>query len=179
VNLPAVPAPGAPTLMGEIVLGIGTQANNQVGSVSLLSTDEVGYVNTQITTTNAQKTYPKAFIDTGSNGLYFDNGLALLRECTNDEGPGFYCPSSDVQLSTTVTGQNRVSATVAFTVSNAGNLFASRNDAVMPNLAGPVGDSATFDWGLPFYFGRKVYQGLDGKSTTLDGQSVTGPFIAF
>lgn len=178
VNLPPVPAPGAGTLRGEIILGIGTQENNLTGSVKLLSTDGNGYVNTRIDTTAAQATYSDAFIDTGSNGIYFDNNWSALSPC-GSEGPGFYCPASDVSLRTSMTGQNSTSATVDFTVSNAGDLFAARDDAVIPNLSGPVGDSAIFDWGLPFYFGRKVYQGLQGKTATVGTQTATGPFIAF
>ena len=38
-------------------------------------------------------------------------------------------------------------------------------------LAGPIGDTDTVDWGLPFFYGRRVFIGVDGPAIT--------PFYAF
>jgi hypothetical protein len=38
-----------------------------------------------------------------------------------------------------------------------------------------AGGSNSFDWGLPFYLGRNVYLGFEGKTSSLG----TGPYWAF
>jgi hypothetical protein len=52
-------------------------------------------------------------------------------------------------------------------------MFATSGTAVFPMLGGS--NAGTFDWGLPFFFGRNVYTAINGKSTPA-GQ---GPFWAF
>lgn len=168
VKLPAVSAPGISTLRGELVFGVDTQANNKLGSASVLNTNAWG----EITTNLAGRTYAESFIDTGSNGLYFDIAQ------TNCVGGGdFYCPSTQTPYSAMLTGEGGApTVAVGFDMGNAESLF-ELGHAVLPTLAGPVNDAAVFDWGLPFYFGRSVFQGISGKSTP--GNTHTGPFIAF
>lgn len=181
VNLPAVSQPGAGTLKGgEIIFGIGTQSNNGFGSGKVLTTDSWGYLSTRANSLQPGWTYTDSFIDTGSNGIFFDAGI---RTCTT--ASGFYCPPNNVGVSASLIGANNATATIDFTVANAETLFAQSNDAAIPGLAGAISDnpgsnpSATFDWGLPFYFGRKVFQGLEGQSMPLGAQTYTGPFMAF
>jgi hypothetical protein len=47
------------------------------------------------------------------------------------------------------------SGTINFTIDNANTLFSSPADAVFPTLGGS--NPSTFDWGLPFFFGRNVF----------------------
>ena len=47
------------------------------------------------------------------------------------------------------------------------------NDFVFPTLGGP--NPAAFDWGLPFFIGRKVFVALEGHTAS----SVSGPFWAY
>ena len=58
---------------------------------------------------------------------------------------------------------------------NAATLFANANWAVIPSLAGPSGDGTSFDWGLPFFFGRSLFIGFEGRSSTLG----SGAYFAF
>ncbi len=63
---------------------------------------------------------------------------------------------------------------------NADQLFTSAPDAaVFPTLAGPLGDfqlpSGTFDWGMPFFYGRSVFVLFEGRSAG----SITGPAVGF
>lgn len=170
INLPAVSLPGVNQLSGSLVFGINTQSNNQFKSGSLLVTDSAGL----ITTVFAGKTLSDSFIDTGSNGLYFDT--STLTACTlSSQMFGFYCPSSTNALSATLSGVNAVSADVSFSVSNAQTLVIGTDLTALPSLAGRMGLRSTFDWGLPFFYGRSVFFGFDQKSSTLG----TGPLIAF
>jgi hypothetical protein len=54
-------------------------------------------------------------------------------------------------------------------------MFVDSSKVVLPALAGPFGDSSSFDWGLPFFYGRRVYIGLEGQSSSLGA----GPYYAF
>ncbi len=48
------------------------------------------------------------------------------------------------------------------------------HDAVFSTLAGPGLGSGEFDWGLPYFLGRNVYVGLEGRSSPLG----SGPYVA-
>jgi hypothetical protein len=69
-----------------------------------------------------------------------------------------------------VTSANK---SVSFSVANAITLFNTPTSFVFSNLAGP--NPSSFDWGLPFYFGRNTFEAIEGKSTP----GGTGPFVAF
>lgn len=164
IDLPGVDAAGAPSLAGSLVFGIGTQANNQLSAATLLTTNADGYIGTLL----AGQTLNRSFIDTGSKGSYFD--LASLPLCAGDSA-GFYCPTVRTTLAATLRGVNGQTAPVSFAIDNALTLFASASNAVLPTLAGPLGDADAFDWGLPFFYGRRVFIGFDGPAAT--------PFYAF
>ena len=172
LQLAGVAAPGAATVAGSLIFGIDTQANNKSGSQSVLALDpNSGYLATMF---NGQ-TLAQSFLDTGSNGIYFDDsGLA---RCTGSNVAEFYCPASTQTLSAVLQGQNGLSATVDFSVDNAQTLLANEpNFVAFPTLAGPYpGTTASFDWGLPFYFGRTVYTAIENAATTVG----KGPYVAF
>jgi hypothetical protein len=66
-----------------------------------------------------------------------------------------------------------VSQNIAFSVWNALTLIDSGNPA-FNNIGGP--NPGAFAWGLPFFYGRTVFIGIEGQSTTSAG---TGPFWAY
>jgi hypothetical protein len=168
VNLPAVSLGGAASLTGSVIFGIATQANNQIGPEALLTTDSLGY----ITTVLSGRSLNTSFIDTGSNALFFDSGSIVL---CGARASGFYCPTEPEALVATNVGVNGTRVTVPYAVGNAVTLFASYPFAVLPGLAGPMGDARTFDWGLPFFYGRRVFVGIQAQPSSLG----TGPFYAF
>jgi hypothetical protein len=168
VSLPAVPATGMPILSGSLVFGVGTQANNALGSARVYTTTADG----NITTTFNGTAYPESYLDTGSNGLYFlDDATIGLPPCPG-ENSLFSCPDSTVDYSATNVGANGASAAVSFSIANAESLFATGNDALV-NLGGP--DSGDFDWGLPFFFGRTTFIGIEGQRSS----AATGPYWAY
>ena len=136
----------------------------------MLTTDSNGNISTQF----AGRLLSTSFIDTGSNGIYFDS--TTLPTCAVGSGAtGFYCSANLTPLSATLVGTNGVSASINFSVGNALTLFAGPRLAVLPTLSGPMGDAQTFDWGLPFYYGRRVFMGIQGQASAQG----TGPFYAF
>jgi hypothetical protein len=170
VDLPAVPASGSSRVDGSLVFGIGTQNNNALGSASVF---------TLSTLTGGILTFYKgdildhSFIDSGSNALFFKD--AGIPRCNNSAGAGFYCALSTQSLSATIQGMNGKNASVTFSVANADSLLANGSVA-FSNLGAPELSSLTFDWGLPFFFGRRVFVAIEGANVP---GGPAGPFVAF
>ncbi len=175
VSLPAVPAGGQETTNGVVYFGIGTESNNQPpGTVktyfadSNINSDNYLNINTVYKGTTAA-----GFFDTGSNGYFFNS---TIKQCP--DGSGFYCPASTVSESATNKSVgSSTSGTVSFSVGNADNLFNSNNTA-FDDIGGSFDGGTTFDgfdWGLPFFFGRNVYIGIEGNKSSLG----TGPYTAY
>ncbi len=168
VELPAVTGAEA-SVSGSLIFGIGTQSNNGLGSATVFmadpSTGNFTTVFKGVSSTDA------SFIDSGSNGIYFlDSTTTGLPTCTDNAS--FYCPTSTQNLSATNQGTNGASDTVNFVVGN-GDALTANTDAAVNGLAGP--NSGTFDWGLPFFFGRNVFTAIEGQSTP----GGTGPYWAY
>jgi hypothetical protein len=162
IDLPAVPDSGALTVSGSMIFGIGTQANNTLGSARVLKGNpQTGYV----TTTQGAQTYTQSYLDTGSNGLFYRD--TQLPRCGY-----WYCPSSTQSATATITGTDGAANAVTFSVGNSRVLFASANNA-FNNMAGIA--SSGFGWGLPFFFGRRVYTAIASRATSAG----PGPYYAF
>jgi len=174
IQLPSVAAAGAATVSGYMIFGIDTQTNNKSGSQSVLTVASSGANAGGFTTVFNGQNLTTSFLDTGSNGLYFsDTDIAL---CTDSGFTDFYCPTSTQNFTATLQGENGVSASESFSVGNAESI--AQDIAAFPSWAGtfPGPDaSTTFDWGLPFYFGRTVYTAIQGAVTAVG----TGPYVAF
>ena len=162
---------GAALVAGALVFGIDTQSNNGLGSATVLT---VNPATASFTTIYKGQSLPASFVDSGSNGLFFtDNSLTV---CTGSIAPGFYCPTSLQSLSATLQSATGVSKNVAFNVANAESLLANNVTYVaFANLAGTSPFPATFDWGLPFFYGRTVFVAIEGQNTS----SGLGPFVAY
>ena len=177
LQLPAISANGAATASGFLIFGIGTESNNAIGSANVITANDQGDFTTQFN----GSALPSSFIDSGSNGLYFnDSSDNSLKTCPSSFGPDasdFYCPSSTLSFSAVSQGDNGVEITTDFQVADVGAL--SNNDYAIDDVAGPAapvtGFGAYFDWGLPFFYGRTVFIGIEG--TTVG--SNTGPFYAY
>lgn len=156
---------GAATVTGSLIFGVDTQSNNASGSQTVL------YVNPnslELTMVYKGATLNDSFIDSGTNGIYFsDSSLATCTDATT-----FYCVTQmqplGIQLHAGgdfMTNFNMVSAD---TLQN--------NIAAFPGLAGTLPPSLDgFDWGLSFFYGRRVATVISGETTSVG----TGPYIAF
>ena len=165
VRLPNVPLGGAVSADGVLILGIGTNSedNSIAGITAKFSTNSVG----EFTTVFNSRTYGDSFMDTGSNGLFFNkSSVSALTTCGSPYS-GWYCPTSTQPLSATLAGY-----TASFKIGNASTLFSSSNN-VFSELGGT---DASFDWGLPFFLGRNVYFVIEGKTVSGLG---TGPYLAY
>ena len=168
IELPAVPAGGAPSVSGSMIFGIGTQSNNNLGGATVFALN----ANADITTVYNGKSYNTSFIDTGSNGYFFlDQTTTGLPLCASPNS-GFYCPTATQNLAASVQGSNGASKTVSFSIANADSLFTTPNFA-LPELGGP--NTNTFDWGLPFFYGRNVFTAIELQNTPAG----PGPYWAY
>jgi hypothetical protein len=176
ISLPAVADTGAQTASGSLIFGIGTQSDNAVGSAQIYTTDANG--NFQTTYNNVS--YSESFLDTGSNALYFLDSTTLgIPDCSSYSG--WYCPAAPTSYTVTTAGQNGTSSSVTLNVANAQALFQANNgqNAAFSNLAGDSGtDPSTdyFDFGLPFFYGRSVFVGIENMTGP---NNVVGPYFAY
>ncbi len=172
VELPAIPATGAASVAGSLVLGIGTRTNNVPGAgVEALSLDGSGLF--QSTMPGMSGTDP-AFLDTGSNGIFIPQPSPPLATC-NPPDNAWYCPASPVTLTATHIGATgSPSRAVSFQITSIDALGGSVG--ISPAVGGPdMSSSPQFDWGLPFHFGRNVYVGIEGTRSPLGA----GPLAAY
>lgn len=173
LQLPAVSPPGAATVSGTLFLGIGTQANNGVGTATAYTTDSNGNF---LVTFNGTS-YPGS-ISSGLNANYFLNSTTVpqLPTCSGNFSP-YYCPASTQALTATNVGQNNASSPITFSVDNAMDLFTNNPTfAVFSTLAGPSRTvPQVFNWGLPFFYGRNVFTAIERANTPLG----PGPFWAY
>jgi hypothetical protein len=162
---------GAALVAGALVFGIDTQSNNRLGSATVLT---VSPTTASFTTIYKGQSLPASFIDSGSNGLFFTD--AALPVCMGTVAPGFYCPTSLQSLSATLQSVTGVSASIAFKVANAESLLANNVTYVaFASLGGTNPFPGSFDWGLPFFYGRTVFVAIEGQNTS----SGLGPFVAY
>ena len=173
IQLPSVPLGGKLFLDGQLVLGIDTRANNSAPAVVTgYPADTVGDI---VTILNGSS-YSSSFIDSGSNGLFLPAFSAQLPICSSYLS-AWFCPATTKSLTAITEGYTGSPAmTVPFQIGRASTLLSSSNN-VFAEIGGPL--SGAFDWGLPFFFGRTVFLGIEpftGKNTTGLG---TGRFWAY
>lgn len=172
VELPAITsASGGVSVNGTLVFGIGTQSNNGLGNATVLGLDQNG----NFTTSFLGSSIPGSFVDSGSSDLFFaDSSIATCTVGTPPNTFSVYCPSSNVSLQAVNEGQNGKSTTINFTVTNGATL--PTQNFVFNDLAAPESFGFTsFDWGLPFFFGRNVFVAIAGASTP----GGAGPYTAY
>jgi hypothetical protein len=166
IALPSVSASGAASVTGSLIFGIDTQSNNQSGSQTVLALDQGVYLNTIF----MGQTLTMSFIDSGSNGIFFSD--SSITSCPSPNS-NFYCPASPPTVTATLQGANGTSVSESFTVSNLDS--AAATVTALPGLAGTNPTAGSFDWGLPFFYNRRVATAIEGYTTSAG----TGPYIAF
>lgn len=166
LEMPQVAVDGAPSVAGSLVFGIDTQSNNMLAGTgaSILTTNLYGDFNA---TFNGATVVANAFFDSGSTNLFFPDATIEFN------GFSFYIPASPVSRTVAITGLNRATTSINLEVANAVTLLMSGNYA-FNNLAHYM--AGTFDFGIPFFYGRHVYFGIAGTSSSGGG---AGPYVAY
>jgi len=173
IQLPAVSAAGAESASGSLIFGIGTQANNALGTARVFTVDSVfGLVNIL----NGGASYVNSFVDSGSNVYWIPSSINNQPCPATGAVAGFLCPSPPLSLSLTIAGQNGASAVVPVNVGNAQTLFSTNPSATaFDNLGAPNSDPNGVVIGLPFFLGRNVFTAIEGRATP----GGAGPYVAF
>lgn len=171
VELPSVAAGGAATATGSLVFGIGTQSNNGLGNATILATDPgAGTINVTFGGTQ----YPSSFIDSGSNAYFFAD--SSLNACSAATAPGYYC--TPATISTTITTHANTQLAANFSIGDAASMFQANPMATaFPQLAAPLPSALaqTFDFGLPYFYGRNVYVAIENMTAG----GTLGPYVAY
>jgi len=185
IQFPALTSEAA-TLNGSLIFGIGTETNNVLGSASVLTLDSSDNFETVFQGQNLVA----SFIDSGSNSLLFPSTLPV---CTDNTS--YYCPSltalsaENIGFDSTTGLFDGSTSTVNFDIDNADNLLSanSGDDFAITTLGGPNGTyntctssgtgACSFDFGLPFFFGKSVFTAIDGQS--VPATAPTPPWFAY
>ena len=172
IQLPSVANAGAATVTGTLTFGIDTQSNNASGTQTVMTVNDMAELTIVFNGTN----WTQSFIDSGSNGIYFTDAIT---PCTVSGLTDFYCPGTNLTLPVTIQGANGVMTNnLTFLVGNAQTMFnnpAAANYAAFPLLAGTNPNAQSFDFGLAFFYSRRVATAIEGSTTTVG----TGPYVAF
>ncbi len=180
ISLPSESSPGAVSLNGTLYFGIGTQSDNVLpGSATMLELNAGG----EFTTVFGGTTMSASFIDSGSTGYFFPDSNITTCPSTGSQTSGeLYCPPSPVTgLNGTFQDNAGHTTSAGFSIDNANTDFDDYPSyTVLTNLGGTAPNSsitggASFDWGLPFFYGRPVY--VLFEQTSLSG--VSGPATGF
>ena len=163
----------AATASGTITFGIGTQTNNALGSATIYTLN----TGDSFTTLFQGQTLIASFLDSGSNAWSFPSSLVVCTDNTT-----FYCPTGATGDGL-VAVNNDVQPGITFEIDNADTLFAT-NDNAFATLGSPLGSpntcsngngSCSFDFGFPFFYGRKVFNAIDGQNVP----SQAAPWFAY
>jgi hypothetical protein len=164
LKLPSVALGGNPQTNGWMIFGIGTRDNNKAPSnVTRLRADpQFGEITTQFGSQDLQ-----SFIDTGSNAY----ALPSFRGLPNCGGElsGWFCPTTVQSYTANAIGYGGgPNKSISFHVGNFRTLFNSGNEVFSESAFEAFANiNGFFAWGLPFYFGKTVYQGLEKQSSSL------------
>ena len=162
LEFPAV-GTALPTVNGTLTFGINTQLNNALSNATVFAIGDDFF-----TTIFEGQPLTKSFIDSGSNELVFPN-LTGIPGCSDGHS---YCPASPIVLTAGNQGAQGVgTGSVTFQVDNFETEVAGNpEDAAFEYIAAGAEErtpcqngqgDCMFDWGLPFFFGRKVFTSID------------------
>ncbi|MGU7784533.1 DUF3443 domain-containing protein [Burkholderia sp. PU8-34] len=166
VQMPQISSSGQSSATGLLTFGIGTQTNNRFGATTKLTSTTTGDLQNS---TFLGRTVT-AFFDTGSNAYFFNDSAQTV--CSRNTQ--FYCPASTATYTATLTGLNGTASNVSMSVQNADTLFSNTSTFAFNDIAGPFGSTAWLDIGLPHFYGKTIYFGMD-----LTSNGGAAPYVAY
>ena len=178
VDLPNLQNPnGDATVMGQIIFGLATQTDNALPATGLtvLGADATGDFTA---TYNGGTNVLRALIDSGTDDYNFaDTSVATCTATPPNSAAwvGYYCPvvaPHSVFAVNMGAGTNTATNTVQFAIADPNSFVAT--GTAFTSLGGGQG-SARFTWGMPFFYGRKIYIGIE-KTTS---GTLKGPYYAY
>jgi hypothetical protein len=176
VNLPNLQnANGDASVPGQVIFGIATQSDNALPATGLtvLGADGSGDFKA---TYNGGTTMLPALIDSGTDSYYFDDPtMPICPAATYGIFGGYYCPTVAPQSVFAVNigqGANTNTNTVNFAIADPSTFVATASAFI--DLGSGSG-TMRFIWGMPFFYGRKIYLGIDQRATGV----YTGPYYAY
>ena len=173
INLPNLAnANGDASVRGELIFGLSPQTDNMLPAtgITILGADSSGDFTANY---NVSATALPALIDSGTDAYAFDDPQIAV--CSTGAYIGYYCPTAAPQAAFAVNtgvGLYTASNTVDFAIADPSTFVAGA--AAIADLAGG-GGSTNFVWGMPFFYGRPVYLGIDQRVSG----AYTGPFYAY
>jgi hypothetical protein len=173
VDLPNLQnANGDATVQGMLIFGIATQTDNALPAAGLtvLGADANGDFTA---TYNGGTAVLPALIDSGTDSYAFNDPTIAV--CATGAFIGYYCPAVaplSVFAVNTGVGANTASSTIDFAIADPNSFVATA--AAFTDLGGG-GGSTNFTWGMPFFYGRKIYIGIDQRVAG----TYTGPYYAY
>jgi hypothetical protein len=173
VNLPNLQnANGDVSVQGELIFGIATQSDNALPAAGLTVLGADGNGDFTATYNGGAAALP-ASIDSGTDSYAFNDPSIAV--CATGDFVGYYCPAAAPQAAYAVNtgvGANNAVSTVNFAIADPNSFVAGA--AAFAGLAGG-GGSTRFTWGMPFFYGRKVYIGIEQRAAA----AYTGPYYAY
>lgn len=173
VNLPNLQnANGDTSVQGFLLFGIDTQSDNSLPTTGLtvLGTNASGDFTA---TYNGGTAVLPSWIDSGADAYDFDD--PSIATCPGPAFVGYYCPATaplPLFAVNTGVGSNNASSTVQFALADPRSFVTG---AVAFIDLGGGGGSTTFIWGMPYFYGRPIYVGIEGRATG----SYIGPYFAY
>lgn len=181
IQMPSIPESGANGVAGAFVLGVGTRPNNSLpATVTTIPLDSnQGF---QLWMGGVAAT---ALVDSGTGVYALPKAQGLsLPTCAGPEA-AVYCPANPMSLAilmkpsfspTAVVGTNLTIGDGAAFLSN--SMVASSTVATaVPATVSSFGVDALL--GVPFFFGRNIYFGIEGQPVSTGGAPSAQAFVAF
>jgi hypothetical protein len=168
LNFPVVPQGGAATVTGTLTIGINTRSNNvQPANATKWTTDSVGDITADYT-----GSYLTSFFDSGSSTQFVPDNT--ITQCgTSFSATPWFCPTSEQNLSATLIGYAGETGIATFSIGNVQTEFTAHPTYAAFFDTGVDLDLFTqpmLDFGMPFFYGRTIYFGIQGNDNISLGQ---------